>query len=237
MHAPMKGLALAAPLMLPLSAGVAAGSTAFVMALASAALGAEIPAWHKAAPGTEAFLGDDGGGSDTATVCDTVDHYRAWINDEDHPGWLNVGAWTLRHNRSGHLRCGSRQRGTRDEFLELGTPIAKIKILTEGSAEKVIGYTAVHELHPAIPQGTLVSRMGDDTLRLYDPNAKQAVNIQGPFTARLVKYDPTDDTELITIVSGKDVGKSGWIRGILVAEDDHLVDRFSNAWIYNNESV
>jgi hypothetical protein len=36
---------------------------------------AEVPAWKKATPGTHAFLGDDGGGVNTATVCDTADRW------------------------------------------------------------------------------------------------------------------------------------------------------------------
>ena len=51
---------------------------AAMLGLVAAALAAEkdVPAWHKADPGTHAFLGDDGGGADTATVCATADNYR-----------------------------------------------------------------------------------------------------------------------------------------------------------------
>jgi hypothetical protein len=36
--------------------------------------------------GTHAFLGDDGGGVNTATECDTADRFRDWLNMESAPG-------------------------------------------------------------------------------------------------------------------------------------------------------
>jgi hypothetical protein len=61
--------------------------TPTICLVASIAIGAEgdSPAWKKPAPGTHAFLGDDGGGVDTATVCGTADHFRDWLRRE-HPG-------------------------------------------------------------------------------------------------------------------------------------------------------
>jgi hypothetical protein len=39
-----------------------------------------VPSWRKALLGTrDAYLGDDGGGVNTATVCDTADRYRDWL--------------------------------------------------------------------------------------------------------------------------------------------------------------
>lgn len=50
------------------------------LALAGPALAdGTVPKWQQALPGTAAFLGDDGGGADTATVCDTVEHFMDWV--------------------------------------------------------------------------------------------------------------------------------------------------------------
>lgn len=61
----------------------------FLMALLIGKLQADenkVPAWKKALPGTHAFLGDDGGQTNTATVCDTADRYRDWLKMESAPG-------------------------------------------------------------------------------------------------------------------------------------------------------
>lgn len=71
---------------------------AFITALitvASIAYGAEaaVPEWKQATPGAHAYLGDDGGGVDTATVCNTADRYRDWLQYE-HPS----GCQTFQHD-------------------------------------------------------------------------------------------------------------------------------------------
>jgi hypothetical protein len=43
-------------------------------------------AWKNHIVGTYAFLGDYGGGANTATVCDTADRYRDWLKMESAPG-------------------------------------------------------------------------------------------------------------------------------------------------------
>jgi len=62
-----------------------------VLSLAVHANGEEksTTAWKKAEPGTNALLGDDGGGVNTATLCDTADWYRDWLNYE-HPPAVRV---------------------------------------------------------------------------------------------------------------------------------------------------
>ncbi|MGD0106392.1 MAG: hypothetical protein ABSC06_20490 [Rhodopila sp.] len=63
--------------MIPIAPSIVIGLAA---ALASGpAIARDAPAWQQPLPGTAAILGDDGGGEDHATVCDTIAHWRAWL--------------------------------------------------------------------------------------------------------------------------------------------------------------
>ncbi|HEY4043837.1 MAG TPA: hypothetical protein VGM32_18590, partial [Rhodopila sp.] len=38
-------------------------------------------AWKEPLPGTAAVLGDDGGGRNTVTICDTLAMFKQWLDD------------------------------------------------------------------------------------------------------------------------------------------------------------
>lgn len=190
-----------------------------------------IPAWHKAGPGTVAYLGDDGGGVDTLTVCDTADRYREWLQSESPPG------------------CQTFQNGLRavievlifdpvqDTLPNLGgRRIAKIHIPSRG----FIGYVNLDGLHPIIPPNTVIMFKEDDRVPydLYshgDTRIKDHVEMKGPFKAKLIQYDPSSDTNWdlhVTILDGENAGKSGWMLSFgAMAEDGRMLDQFSNAYV------
>jgi hypothetical protein len=119
----------------------------------------EVPAWQKAIPGTHTFLGDDGGGVETATVRDTADHYRDWLRSE-HPS----GCQTFQGDLPIVLEVITFDPGL-DRVGDCYEPIAKIQL----SSRNFTGYKQLLGIHPVIPAGTVVryKREGNDTLRLF----------------------------------------------------------------------
>ena len=120
----------------------------FVAAIALAPIAAsadkDAPAWKKAAPGTHAFLGDDGGGVNTVTVCDTADGFRDWLKYE-HPR----GCQTFQHDLPAIIEVVTFDP-VEDEQGTVGLPIAKVHVPSKG----FVGYLHLLTLHPLIPSGT-----------------------------------------------------------------------------------
>jgi hypothetical protein len=116
------------------------GAITAIVSIASTAIGAEreIPAWKKPDPGTHGFLGDDGGGVDTATVCDTADHYRDWLHYE-HPN----GCQTFQHDLPVVIEVVTRDPVTDNVAGQYYLPIAKIQI----PSRNFTGYTQLLGLH------------------------------------------------------------------------------------------
>jgi hypothetical protein len=134
---------------------VATKVVAAMLGLAASALAAEkdVPAWHKADPGTHAFLGDDGGGVDTATVCDTADRYRDWLDrlDDQH----SPGCRTFQHDLPVVIAIVTFDPAKDVVHFhdgDVGLPIAKVRIPSKG----FVGYIRLDELHPIIPAGTII---------------------------------------------------------------------------------
>jgi len=115
-------------------------------------------AWMQPTSGRAAFLGDDGGGARTGTVCTTADHYRNWIKSNPSGG------------------CTSYIHGTRvvieqvifdpakDTASEYQMPLVRIRSADSSWS----GYTQLQTLHPLIPKGTIVyfKRVGNGSIQL-----------------------------------------------------------------------
>ena len=215
---------------------------AAMLCLAAAAFAAEkdIPAWHKADPGTHAFLGDDGGGVDTATVCDTADQYRDWLDrlDDRH----SPGCQTFQHDLPVVIETVTFDP-TKDTVHfhdgDLGLPIAKVQI----PSKRFVGYMRIDELHPIIPAGTTIhlNRIGNETFELY-PRAKiggqseHGIQLGDHVTEKVITYDPSieDECDLhVTILDGEHAGQSGWMLSTVSADadDGHPVFQYSDAMI------
>jgi hypothetical protein len=152
----------------------------------------DVPAWHKATPGTQAFLDDDGGGAETATVCDTADRYRDWIAEKHPPGCRTF-------NRNLPVVIESVTFDPLKDKTQLDhqvLPIAKIQI----PSKHFVGYVQVIQLHPAIPPGTTIhfKKTGNETFELhksYKYSEEPGVDLGDHFSARIIKYDPTNDND------------------------------------------
>lgn len=177
------------------------------------------PIWKQPLNGTTAFLGDDGGGVDTATVCDTAEHAEAWVNYGNPPG------------------CESFPRGLKVIVKGLlldppGTdpsdktiyPLVRIKIPSVDYA----GYVQLFwGIHPMIPKGTTVHlrQDGADTLRLatsQNADSESGQNLGQKATAKVLRYDPsaTGFNLYVEILDGKYAGSTGWVLTMDAAGDD-----------------
>jgi hypothetical protein len=208
--------------------------TAAISVVASIAIGAEgeAPAWKKPAAGPHAFLGDDGGGVDTATVCGTLDHYRDWLRLE-HPS----DCQTFQHGLPVVIEVVTHDPVT-DAVGDYYQPIAKILI----PSRNFTGYVQLLGLHPDIPKGTIVHykrNRGFNGLLLY-PAAKSsskdgALDLGEQATAKVISYDPTnyDNWELhLEIIDGPRAGATGWMPAFgAVGDDDIFIDQFEGAQI------
>jgi len=213
---------------------VAIGTVAAIIALVSLAVGGEedVPAWKKPAPGTRAFLGDDGGGVDTATVCSTVDEYRSWLDDE-HPR----GCKSFQHGLPVVIETVIFDPAKDTEPIGynnlrvpvvVGLPIVKVRIPTT----RFTGYLRLDELQPVIPPGTVIQFKvsGTNTLKLF-PNGNtqdHAIELGDHVTVKVITYEPSLH---VTIIDGEHAGQSGWMSSFLVADanDGVLIDQFSQA--------
>jgi len=172
-------------------------------------------AWMQPTKGRPAFLGDDGGNAVTGTVCDSPEHYRAW----------------LAMNPSGG--CNSYAHGTRVVIDQVTTDPAKdqvgdaimplVRIHSADSSWS--GYTELQTLRPVIPSGLVVhfKREGNDTLRLASTQqTADGPDLGDEVTAKLVKYSPdTTGADLyVAILDGQYAGKEGWLYSLEAVDID-----------------
>lgn len=164
-------------------------ATLFSLAASASAAENDVPAWHRADPGSYALLGDDGGGVETATVCSNADGYRRWLD--------SVKSQT----------CKSFERGLRVLIQEIifdpkldalkygsdyvGTQLAKVTI----TSKKFTGFLGLNVLHPIIPIGTVV-RLGGKNIELYDAEYKNGVGLEEHTAAKLLSYNPSTRWQL-----------------------------------------
>jgi hypothetical protein len=171
-------------------------------------------AWMQPTPGRAALLGDNGGGASTATICDSADHYRDWLDSNSLSGCTQQihGARVVIEQ----LVFDS----AKDTAGEYKMPLAQIRSV-DGSWR---GYTQLQGLHPLIPKGTVVhfSRHENSTLRLdSSQQTDDGPDLGDNVTARIERYDPTSaGADLyVTIVDGAFAGRSGWMYSLYADEN------------------
>jgi hypothetical protein len=205
-----------------------------ILSLISSAVAAEtdmLP-WKKPVPGAHAFLGDDGGGVNTATVCDTADHYRDWLRYE-HPS----GCQTFQHDLPVIIEVVTLDPAV-DSVGDYYRPIAKVQI----PSRNFTGYLNLLDLHPVIPPGTIVkyTKLGNDRLLLF-PSPKIPEKDEGGIvlgesvSAKVLSYDPTSDDYFdlhVQIMDGSHAGQAGWMLAFGgVAQNGVPIDQFDKAVI------
>ncbi|WP_294537627.1 hypothetical protein [uncultured Rhodoblastus sp.] len=214
------------------------GAIAATITFTAIASGSEkaAPVWKQPAPGTKAFLGDDGGGVNTATVCDTADRYRDWLKYEHPPG-----CQTFQHDLPVVIEVIT-YNPVEDNKGAMGLPIAKVHIPTKN----FVGYILLLSLHPLVPKGTIVNfkKIGNDTLRLFPTarigsiDAATGLDLGERCSASVISYDPSKDHERdlhVTILDGVHAGQSGWMSSFGAHGDDGtLVDQFFQSVLDNN---
>jgi hypothetical protein len=142
----LRGVAIAAALTLAIAVAILVAATAHAEAAQKS-----IPAWHKAIPGSAAFLGDDGGGVDTLTVCDTADRYRDWLDENSPPG-----CQTFQHGLRAIVEViifDPARDIVKTGSDNVGFPIAKIHI----PLRNFVGYVHLDALHPVVPPNTVIN--------------------------------------------------------------------------------
>jgi hypothetical protein len=196
----------------------------------------DTPIWKKAAPGTAAYLADDGGGVDTLTVCDTADQYRDWLKYE-HPRGCQTFQSGLRATIEVVVYDPAKDT-IRTSSEAISYPLVKIHI----PARNFVGYLRLDGLHPIIPSGTIVhgKKVGNGSLKLYSDatirDDDKGLDLGEEFSAKVIKFDPTkgDQWDLqVTILDGLNAGKSGWMLSDFLEDSrGELVNQFSKAAVW-----
>ncbi len=187
----------------------------------------DAPKWKRANPGTRAFLGDDGGGVNTATVCDTADRYRDWLTGEHPPG-----CQTFQHDLPAIIEVVSLDPAIDIAFAAY-RPIAKVRI----PSRNFTGYISLLGLHPVIPSGAIAyfKKLGNDHLLLF-PVAKipadnnRGVDLGERVSVEVLSYEPTKDDDWdmqVQIIDGPHARETGWMMGFGAVGDDGIpIDQF-----------
>ena len=197
----------------------------------------QVPTWKIALPGTHAFLGGDGGGVNTATVCDTADRYRDWLKSESPPG-----CQAFQHDLEVVIEIVLLD-AVKDTVASTWLPLVKINI----PSRNFTGYCQLLGLHPKVPAGTTIhfSPTGANTesFRLYktaDMDEKDSLELGTEVSATVLSYDPTDDDKLelyVNIDDGPHKGEKGWMLSLVEHTDDGgVMEQFDKAAIENKRS-
>ena len=183
--------------------------------------------WKKAVPGAQAYLGDDGGGVNTVTVCKTADRYRDWLEGE-HP----LGCQTFQHDLASVIEVVTYDPVV-DRRGDVGLPIAKVHI----PSRQFVGYLQLLGLHPFVPPRTVIQfkKIGNESFELFPNQRIGGVDLGNEVRAKVIKYDPSADDNWdlqVTILDGPDAGQSGWMLSSgALSEDGKPMDQFEGAVI------
>jgi hypothetical protein len=188
------------------------------------------PAWKQPTPGTQAFLGDDGGDDyATRTVCDTADNYRAWLLYEKPPGCQK-----LQHDLPVIIGGVILNRALDKIAGEWFEPLANVQI----PSRNFTGYARLSGLHPVIPSGVMIhyKKRGNETILLYPAphgSRNDAIDLGDSVSAKVISYDPRSDENLelrVQIVDGPQTGKTGWMLALgALADNGNPVEMFDGA--------
>jgi hypothetical protein len=182
--------------------------------------------WKEPLPGTPAVLGDDGGGVDTATVCDTPEKFNQWLDT----GSGVAGCHSLPHGLP--IILGSMLDSAQPDAIVNSYPLVKIII---PSRHNYAGYVQLFgQTHPNIPKETVVHyrREGNATLRLApsrDSNLDAGPDLGEAVTATILQYDAASDGMdlYVEINDGPFAGRKGWMLSLgAESEDGEPADMF-----------
>jgi len=176
-------------------------------------------AWKEPLPGTSAILGDDGGGANTAKVCDTAAKFRQWLDSTgDIAGCHSLPAGLP-------IILGAMSDNPALSPLVASHPLIKIVI---PSRHNYSGYVQLlGGTHPNVPKGTIVhyKKGGNETLRLApsrDSDLDTGPDLGDKVTATILQYDPASDgmNLYVEIKDGKFAGQKGWMLSLGAESDD-----------------
>jgi hypothetical protein len=211
-----------------------AGATAAAVAFRAPSFGAQQGglAWKEPVPGARAYLGDDGGGVNTVTVCETADRFRDWLEGE-HP----LGCQTFQHDLPTIIEIVTYDP-VADRQGDVGLPIAKVHI----PSRQFVGYLRLLALHPIVPSGAVIhfKRVGNESFELFPietigSDKERGTDLGHEVSAKVIRYDPSADDKWdlhVTILDGPRAGESGWMLSFGADSDDGKpMDRFDGAVI------
>ena len=197
------------------------------------AVAGDAPAWRQPLPGTAAILGDDGGGEDQATVCDTIAHWRAMLAAP----FPDAADGCARYPRGLAVVIEGVAFDPASDTIPsttMGLPLVNIRI----PAKRVQGYVEMAGgIHPVIPPGMLVHLKADSTIRLapaQDFEMDDGPDLGGQATAKVLRYDPsTGERDLyVTVLDGSLAGQFGWVFSSEAHGDDGKpIDMFAGSVI------
>lgn len=179
-----------------------------------------VPAWRNPLPGTAGFLGTDGGGSDTATVCDSIQHWHEWL-DAPFPEAVD-GCSNLPMGLPVVIRgLASDEDSATAKSTTTVQPLVEISIPSKG----VDGWVPLlGGVRPVVPTGTAgyFKQEGNEILRLapaQDSNDDVGSLLGATGSLTVLRYDPKTDARslYVKITSGLASGQSGWIDGLGVS--------------------
>jgi hypothetical protein len=188
--------------------------------------------WKKPSAGTHAFLGDDGGGVNTKTVCDTADRYRDWLKMESAPGCP-----TFEHDLPILIEFVLLD-AVKDTVGSTWLPLVKFHI----PSRNFTGYSQLLGVHPIVPVGTKIhfTREGNARLQLYktaNVSQNESFDLGDKVSATVLSSDPTQDDKwdlYVNIDDGPYAGRKGWMLGQGATTDDGKpMDQFDQAVIEN----
>ena len=169
-----------------------------------------IEVWRKTMPATPAFLGDDGGGADQATICRTAEAYRNWVDSAEPTSCKRVARGTA------VVILKTTYDPKRDVIADTILPIVKVNV----PSKHLTGYLQLRNIHPVVATGSFVQVVHDakDDLHLAPvPDADDGVgpDLSDKTEAKVLQYDPVSAGRdlKVEIVGGPNAGKIGWIEG------------------------
>ena len=164
----------------------------------------EAPIWREARPGASAFLKD-------SAICDTERHFLDWQFSRSQVG------------------CHPSQAGTRATIEAIFDEPLFYYVRINISSQKLVAYTLLTNLQPAIPPGTILRGVASDPKdeisgcgklfpkakvpEIGTPAAKENQDLSDAFLAKVIEHDRSHKGEFplhITVTGGEFDGQTGW---------------------------
>jgi hypothetical protein len=155
-----------------------------------------------AAPGAVVFTSTGEEDSPTTPVCATVASYRDYLKENGNKG------------------CVERPAGVKVVIDAIVPATAEAGAIVKVHAQSgaFAGYTAVTELLPPIPSGTVVALVPAPNETLTISSSRRAelddgINLGARASAVVLQFDPASDGRdlFVRVTNGKYAGKTGWL--------------------------